>query len=593
MTRTLRPLLCGGLLLAMVAGLPLPAGQASPAQHGRASAASAAKVSGKVGRYVIPNSSKARDEWTCTYDRTTLRWESVDMPKSVMPHVAMRRYWHRRGWPAQNVEFYVLYQGKRGTRWRTWKYTELIKEIYYGKGKRPRLTTFRGHHVRSRSKVSDKWWARNATSYRVVVELVWLRPTSGSPVEGKVKETISHYRSAQVSLGTGVTCPRQIVTPPAPTCTGNCAVMAWGDNSAGALGDRKGVTGSSAVPVQVSGLTGVGTIGAGGSNGYAVINGAAYAWGDNESDELGDGQGANAQQNSDVPVKVVGIPGTVRAVIGGEGGNGYAMTTSGAVYAWGDNTDGQLGNGSTGGQSATPAAVPVPGNVVGIAAGQDTAYALTESGDVYAWGDNTYGQLGDDPTMNPTQSNTPVQVSGLSGVSGIAAGGTTAYAVVSGAVSAWGNNADGQLGDGSDPGTEPYSFTPVSVLLGGATVTALAGGANDGYALTSTGGVLAWGDDNDGELGNGGSGGGSVNSTPVAVSGLSDVTAIAGGSHDGYALTSTGTVEAWGSNFGEALGDGKDSSVQSQSNKPVFVNGLAHVTGIAAGNLCAFAMRTS
>jgi alpha-tubulin suppressor-like RCC1 family protein len=589
MTWSFRPLVCGALLVAMIAGLPLSSAQASVARHSRWTAPAVnaatrdradAQVSGSVGGYVIPNSAKPQDEWTCSYDPMSLRWINFGMPKSVQPQVAMRSYWHRRGWPAQNVALYVLYQGKRGSIWRTWKYTELIKEVYYGKGRQPRLTTFVGHGVRSRSQVTDKWWSRNASSYRVEVELVWLRPTHGSPAEGTVKEIISHYRSGEVSLTHNSTCPRQIATPP---------VMAWGDNTDGALGDGKGVSGSSAVPVTVSGLTGVAKIGAGGSNGYAVVGGAAYAWGTNESGELGDGKSAGTQGNSDVPVKVA-VPGTVTAVTGGEAGNGYALA-SGHVYAWGDNSDGQLGNGSTGGPAATtPVQVSGLSDIVQIAAGSGTAYARTSTGAVYAWGDNTFGQLGEDPTVNPTQSNVPVQVSGLSGVTSIAAGGTAAYALVGSAVSAWGNNAAGQLGDGSDPATEPYMFTPVSVL-GGSSVTALAAGANDGYALTLSG-VLAWGDDSDGELGDGGTAG-SQSSTPMPVNELSDATAIAAGSKDGYAVTSAGTVVAWGSNSDGALGDGNDSSTEPRSFTPVEVSGLSHVTALVAGDLNAYAMRTS
>jgi alpha-tubulin suppressor-like RCC1 family protein len=161
-----------------------------------------------------------------------------------------------------------------------------------------------------------------------------------------------------------------------------------------------------------------------------------------------------------------------------------------------------------------------------------------------------------------------------------------------GAVSAWGNNADGQLGDGSDPGSEPYSFDPVTVALDGSSATALAGGANDGYALTSNGNVLAWGNNSHAELGVG-DGPGGVSSTAAAVSDLSNATAIAAGSRDGYALTSVGTVVAWGSNSGDALGDGSDSDVEPNSDAPHTVVGLSNATGIAAGNLCAYATQSS
>ncbi len=136
-------------------------------------------------------------------------------------------------------------------------------------------------------------------------------------------------------------------------------------------------------------------------------------------------------------------------------------------------------------------------------------------------------------------------------------------------------------------------FNPVSVAIGGNTVVMeLAGGANDGYALTRPENVLAWGDNGAGELGAGG-GNGPFSSTPLAVSDLSTATHIAAGFVDGYALTSSGAVLAWGSNSEEQLGDGKDSGAQPRSTVPVYVNGLTHATGIAAGNLTAYAMSTS
>src|SRR5450759_3831659 len=130
----------------------------------------------------------------------------------------------------------------------------------------------------------------------------------------------------------------------------------------------------------------------------------------------------------------------------------------------------------------------------------------------WAWGYNSSGQLGNGTTTN---SSTPVQVSLPSGttVTAIAGGGAHSLALTSsGQVLAWGSNSSGQLGNG----TTTQSSTPVAVRLpSGSTVTAIAGGGSHSLALTSTGQVLAWGYNYNGELGNGTI---TNSSTPVAVS---------------------------------------------------------------------------
>ena len=181
--------------------------------------------------------------------------------------------------------------------------------------------------------------------------------------------------------------------------------------------------------------------------------------------------------------------------------HGLALNSAGAVFAWGWNIVGQLGNGSTNG-SDLPVKVRLPGGtkVTGIAAGFAHSVALTSAGAVLAWGKNYNGNLGNGST---TDSDVPVKVNLPVGtkVTAVAAGAEHNLAVTStGAVLAWGYNADGQLGDGSTGGSD----VPVNVTLPtGTKVTAVAAGALHSLALTSTGAVLAWGYNADGELGDG------------------------------------------------------------------------------------------
>src|SRR5207302_904281 len=124
-----------------------------------------------------------------------------------------------------------------------------------------------------------------------------------------------------------------------------------------------------------------------------------------------------------------------------------ATETSAGVVAWGSNAEGQLGNGTTASSNA-----PVGGNglsgVTAVAAGASHSLALLSNGTVMAWGDNANGQLGNGAISRGEV--TPVAVSGLSGVTAIAAGSTHSLALLGGGTAmAWGNNANGQLGNGT------------------------------------------------------------------------------------------------------------------------------------------------
>ena len=187
--------------------------------------------------------------------------------------------------------------------------------------------------------------------------------------------------------------------------------------------------------------------------------------------------------------------------------------------------------------------------LIALATGDYHSLALKSDGTVWAWGYNYYGQLGDGST---TSSTTPVQVSGLSGVIALAGGYSHSLALKSdGTVWAWGSNYSGQLGDGSTTS----STTPVQVSnLDG--VVALAAGSYHSLALKSYDTVWAWGYNYYGQLGDGSTDSSTGNrSTPVQVSGLRGVIALAGGGYHSLALKSDGTVWAWGRNYHSQLGE--------------------------------------
>jgi alpha-tubulin suppressor-like RCC1 family protein len=215
-----------------------------------------------------------------------------------------------------------------------------------------------------------------------------------------------------------------------------------------------------------------------------------------------------------------------------------AASPPSTVWAWGDNYYNQLGNGTTINNSDTPVPVSLPSGatITAIAGGGFSFLALGSDGTVWAWGDNKYGELGNGTT---TDSNIPVQVNLPNGVTitAIAAGEEDSFALASnGTVWAWGDNIYGQLGDGAFTNSDTPVDTPVQVSLHGElTITAIAAGFAGSLALASNGTVWAWGFAMY-----------SDSSTPVQVSLPSGVTitAIAAGGN-GLALASDGTVWTW------------------------------------------------
>ena len=175
----------------------------------------------------------------------------------------------------------------------------------------------------------------------------------------------------------------------AVTSTGT--VKCWGDNYFGGLGD--GTTDSSSVPVPVTGLTGAAGIATSNAQSCAVlISGGAKCWGYNSQGQLGDGTTTNRL----IPTAVSGLSSGVTAIATSVGGNhSCAVLSSGTVQCWGNNYSGQLGDGSTT-QSLTPVSVSgLSSSAITVATGQDHTCALLAVGSVQCWGNNSYGQLGD------------------------------------------------------------------------------------------------------------------------------------------------------------------------------------------------------
>lgn len=316
--------------------------------------------------------------------------------------------------------------------------------------------------------------------------------------------------------------------------------------------------------------------------GYSVMalkpDGTVWDWGYNYYGNLGNGTTTTTGCLCiPTPVQVSNLSGSIGVAEGAD--QTVALKSDGTVWDWGYNAFGQLGNGTVA-NSSVPVQVSGLSAATAIASGGDFSMALKSDGTVWAWGYNASGQLGDGNTIN---SSVPVQVSGLTGVTAIATGVYSAYALKSdGTVWAWGYNQDGELGNGGSGGK---STTPVQVsgLTGVTAVTAVATGSNNehGMALKSDGTVWAWGNGLSGQLGNGTT---TSSTIPVEVSGLSGVTAIAAGDAHSLALKSDGTVWAWGYNYEGELGDGTTNTAGCGCvTTPVQVSGLTSAVAISAG----------
>ncbi|MGD0906039.1 MAG: RCC1 repeat-containing protein [Candidatus Acidiferrales bacterium] len=363
-----------------------------------------------------------------------------------------------------------------------------------------------------------------------------------------------------------VTCGGTVAAGQAHSCVVTSAggVLCWGANEYGQLGDAN--TLNSNTPVNVTGLSsGVAAISAGYEHTCALTTaGAVWCWGYNATGQLGNG----TLTQSSIPVQVLDSSGTapLSGAVAISAGQYHtcAVTSAGAALCWGDNTVGELGNGT---YTGTSIPVPVSGlslGAVAIAAGSHFTCAVTTTGAALCWGEGDSGQLGNGYATNsatPAAVLDPTGSAPISGVVAISAGFEHTCALTSGGSAfCWGTDGTNQPGSG----TLSQSNIPVQVLNPAGTapisgVAAISAGQFHTCAVTSGGEPFCWGDNAEGELGDG-----STSSVTIAlpVSGLSGgVAAIAAGYQHTCALTNAGAVWCWGSNATGQLGnDSTDSS---------------------------------
>jgi alpha-tubulin suppressor-like RCC1 family protein len=369
----------------------------------------------------------------------------------------------------------------------------------------------------------------------------------------------------------GGTAAQLAAAPKAAAALAPPSAFAWGDNELGQVGNGSRATVEFDSPLSVTLPAAVKQVAASPDD-YAsaavLATGKVEVWGSNAFGEAG----PSAPNPSLSPQLISGLAGIIQVAVGG--GHVLALDSAGTVWSWGNNSYGQLGNGTTSSiPYSNPSPVPVPGinGIVQIAAGGSFSLALRGDGTAYAWGLNSSGQLGDGTTV---ARDSPEALPALAGeVSRLIAGDQTSYAIrTDGALLSWGSNSGGLLGRGPAPG---FSATPT--LVPGLTgVTQVASSALSTLAVADPGGTMwAWGPNSGGESGDGTT---TAHATPEQTS-LSGVARVAVGGLMGAAALSNGSLMTWGENGNGELGQGShDSSVHAA---PALVRALAGVSQVA------------
>jgi alpha-tubulin suppressor-like RCC1 family protein len=342
----------------------------------------------------------------------------------------------------------------------------------------------------------------------------------------------------------------------------SCVVIAggfakcWGDNSDGALGT--GDQTSRELPVDVKDLSDHARIVAVGRSHscVAISSGAVKCWGDNSSGQLGDG----SFLSKSTPV-TVGISDVVDLVLGD--GFTCALTVGGTVSCWGTNNEGQLGR--TGASTPTPTTVEVDNNhtVTSMSASSSRVCVVLSNATVKCWGDGVTG-IASPGTFSST-------------VASVSVGNSHACATLhNGSVQCWGDDADGQLGNGDTNS----SGSLVAVTLGtNDRATAVSVSSGSSCAVLSDGKVKCWGDGSRGVTGFGTS---NDTHTPTLVPELEAVVQLSLAELHGCALTQMGEVLCWGSNTRQQRGtSGNAMTVPEMMSSQIHANVSTSLTGLA------------
>jgi len=344
------------------------------------------------------------------------------------------------------------------------------------------------------------------------------------------------------------------------------SMMSWGYNYEGELGD--GTTTLNAVPKPIDGISNAIAVAAGSEHALALLaDGTVLAWGSNDDGELGFGSAEGPEECNAIPCSkrprpVPGLSGVV-AIASGEYAS-YALLADGTVLGWGRDENGATGTGVSPENKCkctpTPTAIPGVAHAVAISGGEDTAAAVLRDGTVLNWGENDHSSLG-------TGTATPepgcaclgaVAPAGLSNVRQISEGGLHSLVLADGVARGWGYNFDSQVGIGSASVESPCYCVPTATTIGGLSdARKVDAGSYHSAALLGNGTLMAWGENDLGQLGDGTQD--VERPSPVAVPGLSGASDVVATVSNTYAIigpSQTLSLAFAGTGSGTAGGSG-------------------------------------
>ena len=340
------------------------------------------------------------------------------------------------------------------------------------------------------------------------------------------------------------------------------SLYSWGNNVSSNLGVGDEVNRNT--PTKVNLPSKIKELITTGSSVYALMEDSSlYSWGDNYSGQLGVGD----EVNKNTPTKV-NLPSKIKKLIT-TGSSVYAILEDGSLYAWGGNNSGELGVGDEVNKN-TPTKVNLPSKIKELITTGLSSYAILEDGSLYAWGYNSDGQLGVGDEVN---KNTPIKVTAINGkvMELIISNYISVYAILEdGSLYAWGNNSYGQLGVGD----EVNRNTPTKVNLPGK-IKKLITSSSASYAILEDGSLYAWGENYYGELGVGSNEDKNTPTKVTAINGKIMDLIINSDNNSTYksifAIIKDGSLYAWGNNKGGQLGIG---SLEDNINSPTKVTDI-------------------
>lgn len=388
-------------------------------------------------------------------------------------------------------------------------------------------------------------------------------PDAGPTIGGAtVSDTVVGVRFTSVSADLG----------PSYALGDDGNAYAWGLNSLGQLGD--GTTTNRLTPVRVAAPAGVTFTEVAGGEGFAIAldpSGQAYSWGQGFYGQLGDGD----IQSRIAPVAVQMPAGITFTDVDAGSYHSLAVGSDGLLYGWGYNGQGRVGDGTTA-QRIAPVQLPTPTGVTftTVDAGSTYSLALASDGSIYAWGMNYGGTLGDG-TQNDRATPALVQTPAGVTFTQISAGNSHALALAStGEVYAWGSNLGGPIGNGDTSG-DPVLTPAISAIPAGVTIAQMSAGSSYSLALDGSGQLYSWGANDKGTLGTGTTTGHYVPGLAQLPAGVT-FTSIDAGSQHALATGSDGKTYSWGVNSIGMLGDGTSQNRRA----PGLVRTEVTVTGV-------------